>query len=94
MDSESLNRYHAEEARERLFAFVGEILCRRCLCGFCRERMDAALKVAGNGPEAFLTAIRDHEGMMCGCAWAMKERAADAIGWSNEKTHATDSAGK
>lgn len=86
MDSESLDRYHAEEALERLQSFVGEIVCRRYLCSFCKGRLDAAMEVRGNGPRAFLEAIRDHKGMLCGSAEWMKQRAADAIGWPEPAT--------
>jgi len=80
MDPESLQRYHDEEAEDRLRAFVGEIVCRRYLCGCCRDRLDAALAVKHKGPRAFLEAIRDHEGMLCGSSEWMRECAADAIG--------------
>jgi hypothetical protein len=86
MDPESLQRYHDEEAKDRLLTFVGEIVCKRTLCCFCKDLKDAALREASKGPEAFLVAVRDFQGMQCGCVEWMKERATDAIGFAKHAT--------
>lgn len=77
---DSICSANAEESRECLFTFVGELVCQRHLCGCCKDRFDAAMAVKHLGPQAFLAAIRDYPGMQCGHSAEMVIRSIDAIG--------------
>ena len=78
----------AEQRHTLALIAVGDIICRRYLCCLCADRLEAGLKEASKGPEAFLRAIATHDGMLCGAAEWMKYRAIEALG-ANARTELT-----
>lgn len=58
---------------------VDKISGGKYYCAFCGGRLEAAMKVKAQGPHAFLCAIVEHPGMICGSAEWMIDVAGTAL---------------